>query len=83
MFKQMPSFFEDIFSKHQCSFRKGSSTQQRLLTLLGKWKNAAEKGKMFGALLTNLTKAFECLNINMNFFFQSTRFYFTCFEINP
>ena len=40
MFRQMSSFFEDIFSKHQCCFKKGFSTQQCLLTFLTKWKNA-------------------------------------------
>ena len=30
MFKKMFSFFEDIFSKHQCGFRKGFSTQKCL-----------------------------------------------------
>ena len=55
-------FFEDIFSKYQCGFRKGFTTQQCFLTLLEKWKNAVDKGKMFGALLTNLSKAFDCLN---------------------
>ena len=34
MFKQMSSFFDDIFSKYQCGFRKGFSTQQCLLALL-------------------------------------------------
>ena len=45
-----------------CGFKKGLSTQQCLLPLLGKWKNAVDTGKMFGALLTNLSKAFDCLN---------------------
>ena len=58
----MSSFFEDIFSKHQCGFKKSFSTQQCILTLLEIWKNAVDKGKMFGALLTDLSKAFECLN---------------------
>ena len=62
MFKQMSFFFEDIFSKHQCGFRKGSSTQQCLLALLEKWKNAVDKGKLFGALLTDLSNVFDCLN---------------------
>ena len=48
-------------SKHQCDFRKGFCTHQGILTLLGKWKNVV-KEKHFGALLTNLTKAFDCLN---------------------
>ena len=30
--------------------------------VIGKWKNAVDKGKMFGALLTDLSKAFDCLN---------------------
>ena len=38
------------------------STQQCLLALLEKWKAAVDKGKVFGALLTDLSKAFDCLN---------------------
>ena len=33
MFKQMSSFFDDIFSKYQYGFRKGFSTQQCLLSV--------------------------------------------------
>ena len=36
MFKQMLSFFDDIFSKYHYGFRKGFSTQQCLLALLEK-----------------------------------------------
>ena len=49
-------------SKQQCGFRKGYSTQQRLLALLEKWKRAVDNGQMFGALLTDLSKAFDCLD---------------------
>ena len=62
MFKQMPSFFDDIFSKYQYGFRKGFSTQQCLLALLEKWKRSIDRGKVFGALLKDLSKAFDCLN---------------------
>ena len=62
MFKQMPFFFEDIFSKHQCGFRKGFSGQQYVLTLLEKWENAADQSKIFGALVTDLFMTFDCLN---------------------
>ena len=62
MFKQMPSFFEDMFSKHQCGFRKDFRAQQCLLMLLEKWKNAVHKGKIFGALLTDLSMTFDCPN---------------------
>ena len=65
MFKQMSSFFDDIFSKYQYGFRKGFSTQQCLLALLEKWKRSIDRGKVFGALLTDLSKAFDCLNHNL------------------
>ena len=58
----MSSFFEDIFSKHQCCFRKGFSSQQCLLTFLTKWKNAVDKGRIFGALLIDLSKTSVYLN---------------------
>ena len=51
-----------MFSKYQCGFRKGFSTQQCLLTLLEKWKRSTDRGKVYGALLTDLCKAFDFLN---------------------
>ena len=62
MFKQISEFFENIFSKNQCGFRKGHSTQQCLLAMLEKWKRSVDSGKAFGALLTDLSKAFDCLD---------------------
>ena len=32
------------------------------MVLLEKWKSAADRGKTFGALLTDLSKAFDCLD---------------------
>ena len=37
-------------------------SQQCLLKLLKKWKSSVDKSRVFGALLTNLSKAFECLD---------------------
>ena len=62
MFKQMLSCFYDIFSKHQYGFRKGFSTQKCLLALLEKRKRSLDRGKVFGVLLTDLSKAFDYLN---------------------
>ena len=62
MFKHMSSFFDDIFSKCQYGFRKELGTQQCLLALLEKWKRSIDRGKVFGALLTDLSKVFDCLN---------------------
>ena len=61
LFKQIVTFMDFFFSKFQCRFRKGYSTQQCLLVLIEKWKSAVDKSKFFGALLTNLSQAFDCL----------------------
>ena len=62
MFAQMSSFFDNFLSKQQYGFRKGYSTQQCLFALLEKWKRAVDSGQMFGALLTDLSKTFDCLD---------------------
>ena len=62
MFKQMSEFFEPILSKYQCGFRKGFSAQHCLLAVLEKWKSAVDNKITFGALLTDLSKAFDCLS---------------------
>ena len=53
---------EPFFSKQQCVFRKAYSTQYCLLSMLEKWKSAVDKGKCLGALLTDLSKAFDCIS---------------------
>ena len=60
MFKQIENFIENFYSKFQCGFRKGCSTQQCLIALIEKWKSATDKGKAFGTLPTDLSKAFDC-----------------------
>ena len=49
-------------SKFQCGFRKGCSTQHCLLMMLESWKEAVDKSKAFGALMADLSKAFDCLS---------------------
>ena len=44
---------DQFLSKYQCGFRKGYSKQYCLLAMLEKWKSAVDKGKSFGALLTD------------------------------
>ena len=55
-------FLESFFSKQQCGFRKSYSTQFCLLSMLEKWKSAVDIGKYFGAILTDLSKAFDCVS---------------------
>ena len=60
--KQMLSLFKDIFSNYQYGFRKGFFTQQFLLAFLERCKRSIGRGEAFGTLLTDLSKAFDCLN---------------------
>ena len=62
MNKQLSIYFEEILSKFQCGFRKGFGTQHCLLLMLEKWKRAVDNNKVFGALLTDLSKAFDCIS---------------------
>ena len=63
--KQLSIYFEEILSKFQCGFRKGFSTKHCPLLLLEKRKRAVDKNKVFGALLTDLSKAFDCISHNL------------------
>ena len=62
IFRQISNYMESFLSKYQCRFRKGLSTQHCLLFMLEKWKRAVDNGKVFGILLTDLSKAFDCLS---------------------
>ena len=65
MSKQLYIDFEKILSLFQCGFRKGFVTQHCLLLIIEKWKEATDKGQSFGALLTDLLKAFDCLSYDL------------------
>ena len=62
LFKQISECFEQFLSKYQYGFRKGFSAQHSLLSMLEKWKSAADNKKVFDALLTDLSKAFDYLS---------------------
>ena len=51
-----------LLSKYQCWFGRAFSAQNFLLTMLEKWKSSVDKGKASGVLLTDLSKAFDCLS---------------------
>ena len=55
-------FIDPLLSKFQCGFRKGYGAQDCLFVMLEHWKSAVDKGKVFGVLLTDLSKAFDCLS---------------------
>ena len=45
-----------------CGFRNDYSTQYCLMVMLERFRKALENKNKFGALLTDLPKAFDCLN---------------------
>ena len=58
----MSEYFESFLSIYQCGFSNGFSVQHCLLSKLDKWKSTLDNRKTFGALLTDLSKAFHCLS---------------------
>ena len=62
IYNQLETFFSDKLSKFQCGFRKGFSAQHCLIKMLETWRSAVDKKDNFVALLTDLSKAFDCLN---------------------
>ena len=58
-------YFEKIQSRYQFGFGKGYSTQQCLFLLTEKWHQSLEKGRNYGALLTDLSIAFDYLSYDL------------------
>ena len=61
IFDQLSSFMETRFSKYLCGFRKGYSTQHCLINLLHSWQKLKTSSKKIGAVLLDLSKAFDIL----------------------
>ena len=62
LYDQINTYFENIPSKLQFGFRKGHSAQHCLIVLIEKCRQMLDKGGFSGILLTDLSKAFDCIN---------------------
>ena len=62
LYKQMQTYFDDILSKYQCGFGKGFNAQHCLVSMIEKWIKSVDNGGTFGALMTDLSRAFDCLH---------------------
>ena len=62
IFTQITLFVDKFFSKYHCAFRKGFSAQDYLLNMLENFKSTVDNGKVFRALLTNLSERFDCVS---------------------
>ena len=58
---QITPFFDSVLSPHLSAFRRGYSCQDALLGLLESWRKDLLAHKKIGALLMDLSKAFDCM----------------------
>ena len=61
IYDQIQLFFDSVLSKYQCGFRRDYNAQHCLVSLIEKWKKSVDNRGAFAALLTDLSKAFDCL----------------------
>ena len=64
-FNQISNYFESKFSTLLTGFRKNHGTQNALLKMIELWKKALDEGNNVGAILMDLSKAFDTLNHNL------------------
>ena len=62
MDRQMSIFIENFSSSCMCRYREGLSTQQALLFLTETWKKVLDRKGYRGAVLMDLSKAFDTIN---------------------
>ena len=58
---QMIAFFEEMLSAFLSAFRKKYSCETVLIKMIEDWKYLLDKHKVIGAMLIDLSKAFDCL----------------------
>ena len=65
MYNQIITYIDTFLSPYLFGFRKGYSTEQCLTVMLELWKKALDSKGAAGAILTDLSKAFDRLNHNL------------------
>jgi hypothetical protein len=61
IYDQLSDYFEEIFQPYLAAFRKSYGCQTTLLRLVELWKKALDENMFIGAILMDLSKAFDCL----------------------
>ena len=62
VYNQILAYIEKYLALYLFGFRKGHSTEQCINVMVERWKRALDKKKHVGAVLTDLFKAFDCIN---------------------
>ena len=61
MYDQLYEYANTFLNKLFCGFRKARSTQHALFRLLQKWQKELDSSGIVGAILMDLSKAYDCL----------------------
>ena len=62
---QIVTHIDQYLSPYMCGYRKGYSAQHALVALLEKWRESLDKRGYAGAMLMDLSKAFDTINHNL------------------
>ena len=62
MHTEIENYMKRFISPFLCGFRKGFNTQHCLLSMIEKMKKSLDKNHFAAAVLTDLSKAFDCIN---------------------
>ena len=65
MYAQMYSYMDQYLSPYLCGFRKDYCAQYCLIIMIEGWQKALDQKLKAGALLTDLSKAFDCRNYDL------------------
>ena len=65
MYNQISTYFDSVFSKFQCGFRNVFNEQHCLLTMVEKWCKTLDEGGKTGAVLADVSEAFDCTDHNL------------------
>ena len=60
--KRISAYIEFYLSPYLCGYRKGYCAQYAIIAMLEKWKIALDEKGYVGAILMDLSKAFDTLN---------------------
>ena len=58
----MKQYMEEHLSPYIFGYRKSYGPQSCLLSMIETWRKALDEGKVAGAILTDLSKAFDCIS---------------------
>ena len=65
MQNQIYPYLSKNIAKYQCGFRKGFSAQHCIIAMIEKWRQTLNSGGRATAVLTVLSKAFDCIDYEL------------------